>query len=385
MDKELVTDAILLRGLPAVGDVAYRLLVDHFGSPSAVFDAPSERLDSIEGLDPAAYQSLRRGPEASARMAVEVAINRLEAMGWAVLHLGDPRYPELLRAIHDPPAVLYVFGEYRSEDRRAVAIVGSRQSSAYGRETARRLATELAMRGVTVVSGLARGVDGAAHDGALEVGGRTIAVTGSGPDVIYPPEHENLAGRIALQGCIMTEFPLRTPPDAANFPRRNRLISGLSTGVVVVEAGERSGALITARLALEQGREVFAVPGMAQSRNSLGPHRLIRTGAKLVEGVDDILEEIEAQWADLKLPEMTKSVTKDRLPRGHRRDESRAMALGGEELSLYQLLSESPRHIDDVTAASQLPASQVAGLLLNLELKGAVRRLDGQRYQRLES
>jgi DNA processing protein len=265
--------------------------------------------------------------------------------------------------------VLYVKGDLRPEGACAIAVVGSRHSSTYGRLTAERLGEELAARGVTVVSGLARGIDAAAHRGALKVvEGRTIAVFGCGINQVYPSQHAGLAAQVAGQGALISEFPIGTKPLAANFPRRNRIISGLSLGVVVVEAPTRSGALITARTALDQGREVFAVPGHAGSYTSRGTHSLIKDGAKLVDDVDDILDELPALRSQSESSPIAVPVTVPNLSE----EESRVM----------DQLSRDPRYIDQICLACGLDSAQVLQVLLGLELKGIVRQLQGQMYVR---
>jgi len=270
-------------------------------------------------------------------------------------------YPKVLLEISDPPPYLYVKGELRGSET-AVAIVGSRRASTYGMLTTTRLATALAEQGITVVSGMARGVDTAAHRGALSGGGRSIGVLGCGVDVLYPPENRALFEEMAEKGALVSEFPLGTLPLAENFPRRNRIISGISRGVLVVEAMEKSGSLITAQYALEQGREVFAIPGNINSGASKGTNRLIKQGAKLVECVDDILEE---------------------LP-NHRPGRSGGTAvrpdfgLTPQEAAVYTLLAESPRHIDEIIVKSGLTVGDVSAILLRLELKGAIIQLPGK-------
>jgi len=294
----------------------------------------------------------------------------LKAQEGKVIDLGDERYPELLRAIHDPPAVLYCDGLPEPSDRQAVAIVGSRLATPYGLRVTEELARALSRQGFTIVSGFARGIDAAAHCAALAAGGRTIAVLGCGLDVDYPPGHAPLRAEIAGSGAVLTEFDPGTPPRATNFPRRNRIISGLALGVVVVEAAEDSGSLITARLALEQGREVFAVPGPIDVPTSRGTHGLIKQGAKLVETVDDIVEEL--------LPQL------DRPLQTLKTEPIAALSEHGElspsERTVLHLMSREPLHLDDLTERSRLTTPTVAGILLGLELKALVKQLPGQRY-----
>lgn len=281
---------------------------------------------------------------------------------------GDETYPSRLKNIYDPPPVLYVRGQLRKEDEVAVAIVGSRKTSSYGRAMTERVSQELATRGVTIVSGMARGIDSVAHQGAISAGGRTIAVLGCGVDVVYPPENRNLFQDIIDHGAILSEFPMGSPPEGSHFPKRNRVISGLSVGVVVVEAGQRSGSLITANYALEQGRDVFAVPGNIGMASSRGTNQLIKQGAKLVESSQDILIEITPQWQ--KEDEITPPA-KD--PANH---------LPEEERGLYGLLTETPIHIDEIIRESQLEPGRVMSLLLELELKGFVSQWPGRCFSR---
>ena len=283
-----------------------------------------------------------------------------------VLTPADAGYPALLRAIPDPPRALYVRGGAGSLEEPAVAIVGSRHASLYGLECAERLACELALRGVTVVSGLARGIDAAAHRGALQGGGRTVAVLGSGLDQLDPPEHGPLAEEIVKTGWLVSEHPMGTRPLPHNFPRRNRLISGLSLGVVVVEAAARSGALITADCALEQGREVFAVPGPVTSVTSHGTHRLLKQGARLVTSVEDILEELRL------------------IPLSAREAEPMAAAAkpAGAEVRVLACVAAAPRTIDAIALESGFPMPELSALLVQLELKRLVRQLPGKRFVR---
>lgn len=283
---------------------------------------------------------------------------RVEVVRWE-----DASYPAALRAIADPPRPLYARGTVRAGDRTAVAIVGARRASAYGMAAAEWLARDLARCGVTVVSGLARGIDAAAHRGALAGGGRTIAVLGCGVDVVYPPEHGRLMAQVIGAGAVVSEFPPGTPPLRHHFPQRNRLISGLSLGVVVVEGREDSGALITADCALEQGREVFAVPGGIFAEASALPHRLLQQGAKLVTAVKDILEELRLPMPPLPPP----------VP---------VIALEATEAAVYAQLTLDPQHMDVLALRCKAPVGEVARVLLGLELRGLARALPGQHYVR---
>lgn len=282
------------------------------------------------------------------------------------MQFGDEGYPELLAAIHSPPPILYLRGRIQPEDRVAVAVVGSRKATPYGSAMAERLSGELAQRGVTIVSGMARGIDAAAHRGALDARGRTIAVLGCGLGVTYPPEHAELSDQIAAKGALISEFPIFAPPRADHFPRRNRIISGLARGVVVIEAGLDSGALITANYALEQGRDVFAVPGQVTARSSRGCHQLIKAGAKLVEGWEDIWEELEPQLA---LPAQAAG---ELIPISR--------PLEQDEVLIVDALEAGPMQIDDLIGRTQLPAGQMASLLLALMLKGVIEELPGKSF-----
>jgi len=297
------------------------------------------------------------------------------------IEISDVRYPGLLRNIPDPPPVLYVDGELEPVDVQAVAIVGSRHATLYGIRIARTLAEELSRLGFTIVSGMARGIDRVAHEGALAAGGRTLAVLGCGLDVAYPPDHTQLRAQVAEAGALLPEFPLGSPPLAAHFPRRNRILSGLSLGVVVVEAAEGSGSLITAKLAAEQGREVFAVPGPIDAPTSRGTHGLLKQGAKLTETVDDILEEL--------LPQLERPVIKRSLFPGPvagvpepRRSSYEPANFSPEEEKVYAVVGCEPQSIDELSERAALASSRVVCALLSLELKDAVRQAPGQRYHR---
>ena len=313
--------------------------------------------------------ALSPGKEASASVDRQGAIveqrTRAEAVGARLLVVDDDDYPAHLRTIPAPPPFLFLRGELRSEDALAVALVGSRHATSYGIETAERLAEELAVRGVTVVSGFARGIDTAAHRGALRGGGRTVAVLGSGVDVIYPPENRRAVEQVLRAGALVSQFPMGTPPLQHHFPLRNRTIAGMSLGTVVVEAAEQSGALITAGHAGELGREVFAVPGSINSATSRGAHRLIQDGAKLVQGWDDVIAELSPVWRQcLKEPGAAALVSPPE----------------GDEGRLLSLLGADPTHIERLIERSNLPSGRAAALLTTLELQGWVRQLPGQMY-----
>jgi DNA processing protein len=350
---------------PGIGSTLMRRLLDRFNTPEAVFHAPMKELSKIEGLGEKVAREIRKGP---LEKAVDRELSLLREVGGRVITLRDEEYPKRLKDIYDPPALLYVRGELKKEDEFAISIVGSRKTTPYGRWFTEKVSQELARHGVTIVSGMARGIDSLAHWGAISGGGRTIAVLGCGVDVIYPSENRNLFAKMIDRGAILSEFPMGSPPEGGHFPRRNRIISGLSLGVVVVQASEKSGSLITAGYALEQGREVFAVPGNVGTESSRGTHRLIKEGAKLVESSEDILEEILPQW------------------RGERETTPKAEILRpdliGEEKVLYELLGETPLHIDVMIRESRLDPGKVSSLLLNLELKGLVSQWPGKCFSR---
>jgi DNA processing protein len=372
-------DWIALNMTPGVGPRSAARLLERFGSAEAVFGALRSELERMR-LRPETVESIvLRDRHAEA----EREIGRLrEVEGADVLVLDDGAYPALLRETPDPPLTLYVRGAWAEcLEAPCVAVVGSRRCSVYGQNVTLMLARELASRGVTVVSGLARGIDAAAHRGALEAGGRTVGVLGTGIDQVYPRDHSKLAAEIlGGGGALVTQFPLGTPPAPENFPYRNRIISGLSLGVVVVEASELSGSLITARLALEQGREVFAVPGNITSRNSFGTNYLIKSaGAKLVQTWQDVVAEFPAEIAARILPPESKSpaggsgTQEGRLPNN----------LTETERSVLELLStDGPVQIDDLAGASKLAIPELTGVLLSLEMRDLIRQLPGKCFVR---
>lgn len=297
----------------------------------------------------------------------ESELRKIEQNHYRLYIYSEPDYPQILKKIPDPPPVLYSWGHFEYGDDIAVAIVGTRNPTPIGAFTAKEFASQLSFQGISIISGLARGIDAEAHRGALEANGRTIAVLGCGIDIVYPRENEELMERIPSQGAVISEYPLGTPPLASNFPARNRIISGLSLGVVVVEATNDSGSLITAGFALEQGREVFAVPGNIGSEGSKGPHKLIRQGAKLVENYQDILTE-------LAIPQLAAS----ELPTGD-------IVLTDEiENKVYLVMNREPLHIDQITRLAGLSSSQVTSILVQLELRGIIKRFPGQLYMRLK-
>ncbi|WP_089728655.1 DNA-processing protein DprA [Candidatus Thiosymbion oneisti] len=357
---------LILGRIPGVGPRVAGRLVEHFGDPTRVLAAGRAELEAV-GLKPALVDAILDPPEAAADADLAWA----EGEGVQILARDDPRYPPLLAQLSAPPILLFVRGDPEVLKDPMLAIVGSRNPTPSGRETTGDFARHLAACGLTIVSGLAIGIDGAAHTGALE-GGRTVAVLGTGPDRIYPAAHRDLARRIAQKGALVTEYPPGTAPIGRNFPRRNRMISGLSLGTLVTEAALKSGSLITARYAVEQGREVFAIPGSIHNPLARGCHALIRDGAKLVESAADILEEL----APLLGPLTAETTEPDRNGSGDPGD------LDADYLRLLENLGHDPVSPDDLIRRTGLPAQDIASMLLLLELKGYVSSCPGGRYCR---
>ncbi len=353
--------------VPALGCTGFRRIAESFPDPVDAFFSGRGALRQA-GLSRAAVDGLLGFSEWD-RLADEM--RGVREAGVRLVRYSDASYPERLRAIPDPPPVLYARGSPEAAGRAAVGVVGTRAPSAYGREMTRLLCRGLAAAGIAVISGMARGIDGEAHETALSGGGGTVAVLGSGVDVPYPPEHRDLCRRIEENGAVLSEHRLGTRPLPHHFPARNRIISGLSLGVMVVEATERSGSLITARLALEQGREVFAVPGPAGAGRSRGPHRLIREGAKLVEDVGDIIEEIAPQLA--ADPAFAPSPDPDGASSG-------TVPPGGAAGAILRDLEAGPLQMDEVIHRTGLPPHRVCEVLLEMELQGLLRQLPGNRY-----
>ncbi len=337
-------------------------LIEHFGSPQVVFSASEGQLRKVEGLTGRAIEKLL-APEPS---TLDKDLETLAEKNIGVITIQDSEYPPNLKQIYDPPVVLFVQGELQEPDRFSVAIVGSRRASIYGKSVAEKIAKDLASRGLSVVSGGARGIDAAAHKGVLEAGGRTIAVLGCGIDVPYPREHTELFARISETGAVISEYCPGTAPEGWRFPSRNRIISGLSMGVLVVQAPVESGALITARYASEHGRTVFALPGNIDDIRNEGCHALIREGAILVESADHIMQELGIQPEEEEKPQLTLSFE----------------SLEPDERKLVELLSLQPKHVDQVIKESQLSPQQVVGTLTLLEMKGVVKRVPGNAYVR---
>ncbi len=362
-------DLLALHLVPGLGPRLTNALLQRFGTAEGVLKASDFQLMDIPHIGATLSTKLR---QAMSEVDVEAEMRRMAERGVSLLHLGTPPYPPPLATITDPPLLLYLQGTLQPRDSQAVAIVGSRQCTSYGIRVAERLGFELARTGWTVISGLARGIDAAAHRGALQAGGRTIAVLAGGLSKIYPPEHTELAQQVAQSGALLSESAMLMEPMAGMFPARNRIISGLARGVVLVEAAEKSGALITASHAAEQGREVFAVPGPVDSATSAGTLALLRKGAKLARHARDIVEDLHgiapigpttAMGADFAIRQAPPS------------------GLDDVQLRVWQALAGEPRHIDELTRELSLPVAELSRSLTTMEMKKAVRRLPGNRFE----
>lgn len=411
-DPERMVAFLRLNAAPGIGPVTVtRLLREFSGDPTAIFTATRSRLMAVKGIGAAAATALRdpQYAEHAQREFELAATHNIQLIG-----LDDPDYPPGLRAIDDPPVVLYVRGKWRDTDTLSVAIVGTRHASVYGTDQAKRFARLLAQAGFTVTSGFARGVDTAAHVAALDAGGRTVAVIGSGLLDVYPPENRSLVSRVAATGAIMSEFALEAPPHAGNFPRRNRIIAALSLGTLVVEAAIKSGAMITARLAMEYGREVFAIPGKIDSDRHRGCHLLIKEGAKLVENLDDILVELggigEALAAERAAERAASTAVAKTSASGNlfaevvagpssseRADgdetvetatptptlkQTLVASLSADERTAFEAIPDDPHSVDQLAQQLQWPIHRLTAVLTMLELKGFVRQLAGRHYIR---
>jgi DNA processing protein len=360
---------VALNMIEHVGPVRVRQLLEHFGDAPAILAANKSQLLRVQGIGEDTADAIANW-EKNVHLADE--LKRIQDFGCHILIQQDEAYPELLRQIYDPPIVLYVKGQITPKDKNSVAMVGSRMTTHYGLEVARKLSYQLAYLGVTVVSGGARGIDTAAHQGALTGKGRTIAVLGTGINVIVPPENAALYQRIAASGAVITQFPFNRNGDRQSFPIRNRIVAGMTLGTVVVEANLTSGALITANMAVDCGRQVFAVPGRIDSPRSRGCHDLIKKGAKLCESVEDIVSEFEYLF-----PPSTRAASASgpatSLP---------AFELSENEQKVYDAIGQDEPNIDDLIRHSALPSSAVAVALLNLEMKRVIRQLPGKIFVR---
>jgi DNA processing protein len=355
---------VALNMVPQMGPVRLRRLLDAFGSAEKILLARADQLAAVDGIGRGLADNISRWQD-FADPAAE--LKKATDLGARVITSEDEEYPAALREIHDPPIVLYVRGHLTERDRNTVAVVGSRKASHYATECAKKLSFQMAYAGLTVVSGLARGIDTAAHQGALAAKGRTIAVIGSGLGELYPPENAALADRIAESGAVISEFPIETKPDRQTFPIRNRIVTGMSFGVLVVEAGANSGALISANMAAEQGRTLYAVPGRIDSPAALGSNRLIQQGAKLVISVDDILDDLPLVFS--KKPDLPASVP--------------AADLTPDQQKVFDALGSDETLLESVIATSGLTAAVVSSTLLGLEIRRLVKQLPGKRYVKL--
>lgn len=364
-------DWLTLSFLPGLGCNLINRLVQEVGTPGAVLRA-GPLVKKIPGVGPRVFDLLTDGHQlATARLRAQRELDQLAALNVSLLSLSSAEYPDSLRSIPDSPVLLYCSGNLDWLTRPAVAIIGARTATEYGRRISTMLAAELAAMGITIVSGAAYGIDAAAHRGALQAGGGTAAVLGCGVDVVYPRSHAGLFREIIDNGALLSEYPVGTPPEGFHFPARNRIISGLVKGVVVVEATEKSGSLITARLALDQGREVFAVPGRIDSPKSAGTHRLIQQGAHLVHTVADIIEGLSWGSGSPILAQKSEKMT------------GVLLSVTPQERQLLECLDVYPRDIDTICRMTEFAIVEIHTLLLHLELKGLVRQLPGQQYERL--
>ena len=370
-----LADWIALNMIRGIGPRTANQLIDRFGTPAQVFAASRLSLEK-EGIKPETIQELH---DSEILEKANAEIERLEQLGAIVITLEDEDYPPLLREIYDPPIALYIRGDLKKVSARpCLAVVGSRRCSTYGINAAQSLSRDLAQNGLTIVSGLARGIDAAAHRGALETGGLTIAVVGTGLEMTYPKEHKKLEEEIAASGAVVSEFPLGTPPLPQNFPYRNRVLSGLCFGVLIVEAAEHSGSLITARLANEQGREVFAVPGNITSQTSFGTNFLIKDGAKLVQHWRDVVEELprDVREGILGVDRPKRGVTQSNV-----QPMFETVALSDHERKLLDLLTaDAPSHVDQLLISSGMNSSDLMTALLGLEMKDRIKQLPGKSF-----
>jgi len=401
MLSQETTNLLHLNLIQGIGPKTVQFLIKILGSAERVLNASSQELQKIEGLTPSARERLIHK---KLGCPLERELELIHEFGCQIVTFYDAEYPPLLKEIDTPPLILYVRGELKPEDALSIALVGSRQAKDYGRRVSYQLSYQLAKRGLTVISGFAKGIDTCAHRGALEADGRTIAVMGNGLSLIYPAANSELVEKVIESGALVSEFPMGMKPRSENFPRRNRIISGLTLGTVVVEASNRSGALITARLASEQGREVFAVPGEIFSELSTGTHKLIDNGAKLISTVDDLLEALPQhalRQVSALTPESEKaaaiperpSVVKGKLdqtssttPKTTATEKKTTVPvvpppdLTTDEKTVFNAIEVPSSHIDTIVRTTQLPISQVSSLLLMLELKGAIQQLPGKQF-----
>lgn len=360
MSKFSLESLLQLYSIPGIGAARMRNLLSTFNSPDEVLQAPLQKLLQIQGIDKKIATNIKNGINQD---FINKQLDQLKKLEIDILSYWDDNYPESLKKIYDPPAFLFIKGSILPQDNLSLGIVGSRVPSHYGKSVTEQFSKELSEMKFTIISGMARGIDTIAHKAALKSGGRTIAVLGSGIDNVYPPENNKLLEQIAENGAVISEYPLGTYPDGGNFPKRNRIISGLSLGVLITEAGAKSGALITAFQALEQNREVFAVPGPINSGKSAGSNQLIKEGAKLVQGVQDIIRELENQIEfSIKAPE------------------KKQPNLKGLDKIIFNFLQDEPQHVDNLAMKAKKSVPEVLTVLLTLELLGVVRQLSGKMF-----
>lgn len=355
---------VALNLLPGIGPSRVRRLLEAFSLPQAILSVSPEQLQRVDGIGRELAETLAHWED---KIDLSRELIQAKELGATVTTLADVNYPENLRNIYDPPLVLYVKGTLEAKDKKALSLIGSRNATYYGKEVARKMGFQLAYAGFTVISGLARGIDTACHEGALAAKGRTLAVLGCGIDQVYPSENGFLSEKIIESGAVLSEFPIGTAPDRQTFPIRNRIVSGLSIGLVVIEAAKGSGALITARMALEQGRQVFAVPGRVDIPHSRGCHDLIKQGAKLTESAEDVCAEFEFLFSSLP----------------HEKTEDSSVPLTNftpEESKIYEILEEEPLSIDMIIEKCGLPVATVSSTLLRLEVKKRVKSLPGKLF-----
>ena len=360
MSKFSLESLLRLYSIPGIGAARMRNLLSTFSSPDEVLQAPIQKLLQIQGIDKKIATNIKNGINQD---FINKQLEQLKKKNIDILSYWDKNYPEILKKIYDPPAFLFIKGSILPQDDLSLGIVGSRVPSHYGKSVTEQFSKELADLKFTIISGMARGIDSVAHKSALKSGGRTIAVLGSGIDNVYPPENNKLLEQIAENGAVISEYPLGTYPDGGNFPRRNRIISGLSLGVLITEAGAKSGALITAFQALEQNREVFAVPGPINSGKSAGSNQLIKEGAKLVQGVQDIIRELENQ-IEFRIKAPVKKQPN----------------LKGLDKVIFDLLQDEPQHVDNLAMNAKKSVPEVLTVLLTLELMGIVKQLSGKMF-----
>jgi len=363
MQHNTLIQILNLLNVKGLGPQRVRSIISHFGREGDIFSLSSEELCRTPGVDLKTARGIHRYTDEDYG---EKELDRSQKVGATIVSFWDKDFPKLLKKIYDPPVLLYVKGNPLQKEADCVGVVGTRNITAYGKKVTNSIVSELVVSDLTIVSGLARGVDSIAHQQTINDGGRTIAVLGNGIDFVYPPENKKLADMICEKGSVISEFSIGTNPDAGNFPQRNRIISGLSHGTVVIEAGNRSGAILTALNAVDQNREVFAVPGRLTDKMSIGCNRLIRNGATPAESGSQILEHIRSQLFSPRNPIQQKM----------------KLDLTKEEHSLIDLLEDDPMHIDDIVSNSKLELTQALTMLLKLELKGAVVQLSGKQFAR---